>query len=238
MAAQDPPHVPPPPPVHRAPEWVGPEHRRTDVSSWSDRQLIVQAFNKVLVVEATLEALLKQANLQGARITVLEGRIEQLEAGGVVVPGAPSTGFDGEEPGSYTDLRERYGTAALELYRRLKDPRDPTGSERARAIADEAVAKSKGQEARAELERQAKFKGQVMVGLIIGIGTAVAIAVGGIAWGVIRQQAAHDQGVAEAEQRLAPVVVQAPPPMPPMPAATTSVAPPATAPAEAAPPHR
>ena len=82
------------------------------------------------------------------------------------------------------------------------------------------------------------LKGQVMVGLIIGIGTAVAIAVGGIAWGVIRQQAAHDQGVAEAEQRLAPVVVQAPPPMPPMPAATASVAPPATAPAEAAPPHR
>ena len=78
MAAQDPPHVPPPPPVHRAPEWVGPPDpqtgRREDVSHLADRPLQLRTLNEVLELKGIVAPLLVQSNLHAARLVVVEGR--------------------------------------------------------------------------------------------------------------------------------------------------------------------
>lgn len=225
--AERPTHLPPPI-VHRVPERVGPVGE--DVAHYSDRQLALRTLNEVLHLKADMVAVLKQSNLHGARITTLEGYVESIAgqaqtpvAAPVSAPELPPTGWGPtRESDSYHDIQQLFGRAGAEIYRRMKDPRDPMDSERAKAIAAEAVDRAKGDEARAQLAAQAKFRGQILAGLIIGIGVAVAVAVGGIAWGIVRQQAAHDEGVAETEHRLLPVT--AAPPQSPVPTTPSTVA--------------
>ena len=134
-------------PIGRAPEWVGEDDSRRDISSLSDRAVAVAALDVVLRLSSGLKRhsdefriflkgydndramIMKDLSAHDRRITALEHANSQI----------PSVPPMRDPESSWHDWDEALATARAELSRRVKDPKDRLDSIRAREIAQEVV---------------------------------------------------------------------------------------------------
>lgn len=127
-----------PPRPHRAPEWVGPDERRRDVSAMTDRAISVMALDRV---ERVAHAVAVQtdnfnafvASWDQEKISLLKELPEHARRIGALEMGR---GVEFQSSHDWNKLLEDAGTA---LSKRVKDPRDRLDSDRARKIAEEVV---------------------------------------------------------------------------------------------------
>jgi hypothetical protein len=134
----------------RTPEWVGEGDLRQDVSSMTDRALLIKAIDEALHLRQELGRMVYTLDQLGHRVAVLESaRPAPLVASLVPLAESGPTERPPLPPPLPIEVRDRehsshewdalFVQAGQVLSERVKDPRDRLDSKRARAIAKEVV---------------------------------------------------------------------------------------------------
>ncbi len=158
----------PPRPIRPTGEIVGPEGAQEDVSSLTERAIMVRAYDVVLRVSETVRMIRAGFSLELDALKERIGALEAAKAGSTIPLASPPPAanddddddtFRAKEP-SIHEWDQLLEGAGHELTKRVKDPNSKFDSARARAIAAEVavqVVKKIGENA--ELSTWRRLKG-------------------------------------------------------------------------------
>lgn len=176
--------MPPPPrhPLGLAPDFVGPEGHREDVSGWSDRQVVVRALDVALHTREDLRVIKLGLRLElddhAHRLTALDGQLPQRPP-----PIVPDSYRDPDA--SQHDWSADLAKADRILRQAVRDPQRPEmTSDRARAIAAEVLQAAEQGKELSTWRRVKDLRWKAVEAL-------VTLAVGGAVAELIRLWAAH-----------------------------------------------